>query len=43
MLGLMAHDPNIRQEELSENQNPDFVRMKKLVIAGRNERRACDG
>ena len=34
MLGLMVHDPNIRPEELSENRNPDFIRMKKLVIAG---------
>ena len=34
MLGLMVNDPNIRQEELSENQNQDFINMKKLVIAG---------
>ena len=34
MLGLMVNDPNIRPEELSENRDPDFVRMKKLVIAG---------
>ena len=34
MLGLMVNDPDIRPEELSENQNPDFIRMKKLVIAG---------
>ena len=34
MLGLMVNDPNIRPEELSENKNSDFIRMKKLVIAG---------
>lgn len=34
MLGLMVNDPNIRPEELSENKNPDFIKMKKLVIAG---------
>lgn len=34
MLGLMVNDPNIRQEELSENKDPDFINMKKLVIAG---------
>ena len=34
MLGLMVNDPNIRPEELSENKNPYFIKMKKLVIAG---------
>lgn len=34
MLGLMVNDPNIRPEELSENKDPDFINMKKLVIAG---------
>ena len=34
VLGLMVNDPNIRPEELSENKNPDFIKMKKLVIAG---------
>lgn len=34
MLGLMVNDPNLRPEELSQNRNPDFVSMRKLVIAG---------
>ena len=34
MLGLMVNDPNIRPEELSENKNLYFIKMKKLVIAG---------
>lgn len=34
MLGLMIHDPDILPEELSDNKNPDFVNMRKLVIAG---------
>lgn len=34
LLGLMIKDPALRQEDLSGNTNPDFVRMKKLVIAG---------
>lgn len=34
MLRLMVNDPNIRPEELSENKDPDFINMKKLVIAG---------
>lgn len=37
MLGLMVHDPDIRPEELSENENPDFQKIKKLVIAGDND------
>ena len=37
MLGLMVHDPDIRPEELSENKNPDFQKIKKLVIAGDND------
>ena len=34
MLGLMVHDPNLTPEELSQNSNPDFIRIPKLVIAG---------
>lgn len=34
MLRLMVKDPDISVEELSENQDPDFIRMKKLIIAG---------
>ena len=34
LLGLMVNDPNIRPEELSENRNPEFIRIPKLVIAG---------
>ena len=34
LLSLMVNDPNIRPEELAGNTNPDFLRMKKLVIAG---------
>ncbi|MCC2253672.1 alpha/beta hydrolase [Ruminococcus sp. CLA-AA-H200] len=37
ILGLMVNDPNIRPEELSENKNPDFVNMPKLVIAGNKD------
>lgn len=37
MLGLMVHDPDIRPEELSENKNPAFQKIKKLVIAGDND------
>lgn len=37
MLGLMVNDPNIRPEELVENKEPDFVRIKKLVIAGNKD------
>ena len=31
------NDPNIRPEELVENKEPDFVRIKKLVIAGNKD------
>ena len=31
------NDPNIRPEELAENKEPDFVRIKKLVIAGNKD------
>lgn len=34
MLGLMVNDPDILPEELAENTDPDFINMKKLVIAG---------
>lgn len=34
LLGLMVNDPDIRPEELSENRNPEFIRIPKLVIAG---------
>lgn len=34
MLGLMVNDPDIRPEELTENQDPEFLRIPKLVIAG---------
>lgn len=34
LLKLMVHDPDISPEDLSGNRNPDFVNMKKLVIAG---------
>lgn len=34
ILGLMVNDPMIRLQELSENKNPDFVKMPKLVLAG---------
>lgn len=34
LLGLMVNDPDIRPEELSENRDPEFIRMPKLVIAG---------
>ena len=30
----MVHDPNLTPEELSQNSNPDFIRIPKLVIAG---------
>ena len=30
----MVNDPDIRPEELSENRNPEFIRIPKLVIAG---------
>lgn len=33
-LGLMVKDPDLSQEDLEKNRTPDFVRMKKLVIAG---------
>lgn len=34
MLGLMVHDPDIPPEELSENENQQFINIRKLVIAG---------
>ena len=34
LLGLMVNDPDIRPEELSENRDPEFIRIPKLVIAG---------
>ena len=34
LLGLMVNDPDILPEELAENTDPDFINMKKLVIAG---------
>ena len=34
LLGLMVNDPDIRREELSENRDPEFIRIPKLVIAG---------
>lgn len=37
MLGLMVNDPNLTPEELSENRNPDFLRIPKLVIAGNRD------
>lgn len=37
MLGLMVNDPNLTPEELSENRDPDFLRIPKLVIAGNRD------
>ena len=37
MLGLMVNDPNLDPEEISENSDPDFLRIPKLVIAGNRD------
>ncbi len=37
MLGLMVNDPELTPEELSENRDPDFLRIPKLVIAGNRD------
>ena len=33
----MVNDPNLTPEELSENRDPDFLRIPKLVIAGNRD------
>ena len=37
MLGLMVNDPDLDPEEISENSDPDFLRIPKLVIAGNRD------
>ena len=37
MLGLMVNDPDLTPEELSENRDPDFRRIPKLVLAGNKD------
>lgn len=34
MLGLMVNDPDISSEELFRNRDPEFEKIKKLIIAG---------